>query len=100
MRPNKENKPNRGFKRAFRAGIFIIIILSFLISWASVSILRSINGDKKCEMKMVEIPDCPDTVFVERIKEIKIIDTVYRYIYPPKPKVEEFLSPKEDTISK
>lgn len=87
---------------AFRAGVFIIVILSLLISWISVSVLRSIDGNKKCEGKSEITGDLnyPDTVFIEKIKEVKVTDTVYKYIQPPKPKTEEQVSPKGDTLSK
>jgi hypothetical protein len=104
MRPSKEKKPNRGFKMAFRAGVFIIIILSLLISWISVSVLRSIEGNKKCEGKseVSESPYYQDTVFVERVKEVKITDTVYKYIPAPVvqtvTKSEDLISPKKDTF--
>jgi hypothetical protein len=44
MRHQQENKPNKGFKRAYRAGIIVVLILSLLISWISVSVIMSLGG--------------------------------------------------------
>ena len=41
-----------------------------------------------------------DTVFIEKIKEVKKTDTVYRYIQPPKARSEESHVQKRDTASK
>jgi peptidoglycan/LPS O-acetylase OafA/YrhL len=45
MRHQQENKPNKGFKRAYRAGIIVVLVLSLLISWISVTVINSL-GDK------------------------------------------------------
>lgn len=105
MRPSKETKPNRGFRGAFRAGIAIIIILSLAISWITVAILRSTDGSPKKveveeEAEEVILQDQRDTVFVEKVKEVKVTDTFYKYIPAPKPKVEEKVAPKRDTLPK
>ena len=108
MRHQQENKPNRGFKRAYRSGIIVVLFLSLLISWISVSVI-SLVGDKinkkdsTPEQFQEELVDKQDTVFVEKTKEIIIKDTVYKYVQPvtpPKPKAEEFVVPKRDTLSK
>ena len=108
MRHQQENKPNRGFKRAYRSGIIVVLFLSLLISWISVSVI-SLVGDKinkkdsTPEQFQEELVDKQDTVFVEKTKEIIIKDTVYRYVQPvtpPKPKTEESVAPKRDTHSK
>lgn len=106
MRQHKENKPNKGFKKAFRAGIILVLVLSLLISWISVSIINSMNnkiGHKdtaKVESQVEELHQ--DTVVLEKIKEVKVVDTVYKYIQPipPKPKKEESVAPKRDTLPK
>jgi len=108
MRHQQENKPNRGFKRAYRSGIIVVVFLSLLISWISVSVI-SLVGDKinkkdsTPEQFQEELVDKQDTVFVEKTKEIIIKDTVYKYVQPvtpPKPKTEESVAPKRDTLSK
>lgn len=102
MRPSKEIKPNKGFKGAFRAGVIIILIISLFVSWITVSILRSTEGRHKKEVTedTVEMEDQTDTVFVEKVKEIRVTDTFYKYIPAPKPKTEEHVAPKRDTLSK
>jgi len=108
MRHQQENKPNKGFKRAYRAGIIVVLVLSLLISWISVTVINSL-GDKinkknsTIEETQEELVDKQDTVFVERTKEIIVKDTVYRYVQPAvpaKPKPEEAVAPKRDTLSK
>ena len=108
MRHQQENKPNRGFKRAYRSGIIVVLFLSLLISWISVSVI-SLVGDKinkkdsTPEQFQEELVDKQDTVFVEKTKEIIIKDTVYKYVQPvtpPKPKTEESVAPKRDPLSK
>jgi hypothetical protein len=102
MRPSKENKPNKGFKGAFRAGMIIVIFLSLIISWITVIILRSLDNSKREEKvnEEIVIRDQKDTVFVEKVKEIKVTDTFYKYLPVPKPKIEERVAPKRDTVSK
>jgi hypothetical protein len=108
MRHQQENKPNKGFKRAYRAGIIVVLILSLLISWISVSVINSVGGkinkkDSTVEVTQEELIDKQDTIFVERIKEKVIKDTVYRYVQPVpmvKAKSEEQIAPKRDTLSK
>ena len=108
MRHQQENKPNKGFKRAYRAGIIVVLILSFLISWISVTVIDSLGGkisrkDSTAEETQEELVDKQDTVFVEKTKEIIVKDTVYRYVQPAvptKPKMEESVAPKKDTLSK
>jgi hypothetical protein len=108
MRHQQENKPNKGFKRAYRAGIIVVLILSLLISWISVSVINSVGGkinkkDSSVEVTQEELIDKQDTIFVERIKEKIIKDTVYRYVQPSVPaksKSEEPVAPKRDTLSK
>ena len=108
MRHQQENKPNKGFKRAYRAGIIVVLVLSLLISWISVTVINSL-GDKinkknsTIEETQEELVDKQDTVFVERTKEIIVKDTVYRYVQPAvpaKPKPEEAVAPKRDTLPK
>ena len=108
MRHQQENKPNKGFKRAYRSGIIVVVILSLIISWISVTVINSV-GDKinrkgsTSEETQEELVDKQDTVFVEKTKEIIIKDTVYKYVQPvtpPKPKTEESVAPKRDTLSK
>jgi hypothetical protein len=108
MRHQQENKPNKGFKRAYRAGIIVVLVLSLLISWISVTVINSL-GDKinkrdlTIEETQEELVDKQDTVFVERTKEVIVKDTVYRYVQPAtpaKPKIEESVAPKRDTLSK
>ena len=108
MRHQQENKPNRGFKRAYRSGIIVVVILSLLISWISVSVINLVGDkinkkDSTPEQFQEELVDKQDTVFVEKTKEIIIKDTVYKYVQPvtpPKPKTEESVAPKRDTLSK
>jgi len=106
MRPSKEVKKNRGFKTAFRVGIILILFLSLLISWIAVSVIREIDGGKgPAKVKEEEtMSSGPDTIYVERIKEKVIKDTVYKYIPPaaPKPKTIEdgTVAPKRDTLPK
>jgi hypothetical protein len=108
MRHQQENKPNKGFKRAYRAGIIVVLVLSLLISWISVTVITSV-GDKINKKNSTveeigeELVDKQDTVFVERTKEIIVKDTVYRYVQPAVPaksKSEESVAPKRDTLSK
>ena len=108
MRHQQENKPNRGFKRAYRSGIIVVVILSLLISWISVTVINLVGDkinkkDSTPEQFQEELVDKQDTVFVEKTKEIIIKDTVYRYVQPAtptKPKAEESVAPKRDTLSK
>jgi len=105
MRPSKEVKKNRGFKTAFRVGIILILFLSLLISWIAVSVIREIDGGKgPSKVKEEEVTiSSPDTIYVEKIKEKVIKDTVYKYIPPvvSKPKTQEdAVAPKRDTLSK
>jgi hypothetical protein len=108
MRHQQENKPNRGFKRAYRAGIIVVLLLSLFISWVSVTVINSVGDkinkkDSTPEQFQEELVDKQDTVFVEKTKEIIIKDTVYRYVQPAapaKPKTEESVAPKRDTLSK
>jgi len=108
MRHQQENKPNKGFKRAYRAGIIVVLVLSLLISWISVTVINSL-GDKinkknsTIEETQEELVDKQDTVFVERTKEVIVKDTIYRYVQPAalaKSKPEESVAPKRDTLSK
>ena len=108
MRHQQENKPNKGFKRAYRAGIIVVLILSLLISWISVTVINSV-GDKinkkgsTSEETQEELVDKQDTVFVEKTKEVIVKDTIYKYVHPAtpaKPKIEESVAPKRDTLSK
>ena len=108
MRHQQENKPNRGFKRAYRSGIIVVVILSLLISWISVTVINLVGDkinkkDSAPEQTQEELVDKQDTVFVEKTKEVIIKDTVYKYVQPvtpPKPKAEESVAPKRDTLSK
>lgn len=108
MRHQQENKPNKGFKRAYRAGIIVVLILSLLISWISVTVITSVGDkinkkDSTVEEIGEELVDKQDTVFVERTKEVIVKDTVYRYVHPAAPaksKPEESVAPKRDTLSK
>jgi hypothetical protein len=108
MRHQQENKPNKGFKRAYRAGVVVVLILSALISWISVAIISSVDGkiNKKShhiEETQEELIDKQDTVFVEKTKEVIVRDTIYRYVQPAVPaksKPEESVAPKRDTLSK
>ena len=108
MRHQQENKPNKGFKRAYRAGIIVVLVLSLLISWISVTVINSL-GDKinkknsTIEETQEELVDKQDTIFVERTKEVIVKDTVYRYVQPAVPaksKPEESVAPKRDTLPK
>ena len=108
MRHQQENKPNKGFKRAYRAGIIVVLVLSLLISWISVTVINSFGdkinkGDSTVEETQEELIDKQDTVFVEKTKEVIVKDTVYQYVQPAapaKPKMEESVAPKRDTLSK
>jgi hypothetical protein len=102
MRPNKEIKPNRGFKKAFRAGLIVIICLSALISWITLGILRSTGKNSKERERSEEIMSegTKDTIFIEKVKEIRVTDTLYKYLPPPKIQTVEHLSKNRDTISK
>ena len=108
MRHQQENKPNRGFKRAYRSGIIVVVILSLLISWISVTVINLVGDkinkkDSTPEQFQEELVDKQDTVFVEKTKEVIIKDTVYRYVQPAtptKPTAEESVAPKRDTLSK
>ena len=108
MRHQQENKPNRGFKRAYRAGIIVVLILSLAISWISVTIITSVGDkinkkDSTVEETGEELIDKQDTVFVEKTKEVIVKDTVYRYVQPAapaRPKMDDPVAPKRDTLSK
>ena len=108
MRHQQENKPNRGFKRAYRAGIIVVLLLSLFISWVSVTVINSVGSkinkkDSTVEETQEELVDKQDTIFVEKTKEIIVKDTVYKYVQPAtptKPKAEESVAPKRDTLSK
>ena len=107
MRHQQENKPNKGFKRAYRAGIIVVLFLSLLISWISVTVINSLGNkinrkDSSGEETQEELVNKQDTVFVEKFKEIIVKDTVYRYVQPAtpaKPKMDEPVTPKKDTLS-
>ena len=110
MRHQQENKPNRGFKRAYRSGIIVVVILSLLISWISVTIINSVG--RKINKKDPTVTegqstegwtDKQDTFYIEKTKEVIVRDTVYKYVQPAapaKPKMEESVAPKRDTLSK
>lgn len=106
MRPSKEVKKNRGFKTAFRVGIVLILFLSFIISWVTLSVIKSVEGRKGPDKVKEEetTSSAPDTIYVEKIREKVVKDTVYKYIPPaaPKPKTIEdgTVAPKRDTLSK
>lgn len=108
MRPSREIKKNRAFKNSLRGGIIIIIILSMLISWISVTVIRFMEDSKRTEGTEEDLLEesTSDTVFIERIREIKKTDTVYRYIKPEIPskpkggKTEDPVSPGVDTLSR
>lgn len=108
MRQQKETKPNKGFKKAFRAGIVVVIFLSIILTWISVTIINSVGRkinkkDTTEESSAPEWVDKQDTFFVEKIKEVRVRDTVYKYVQPAvqaKPKTEESVAPKRDTLSK
>ena len=104
MRPSKETKRNKGFKTAFRAGIVIVLILSLLISWIAVSVIRAVdrrvNPPQKTEQggNWVEVKD---TVIVEKVKQVFVRDTIYIRPTPaPKSKQEDPVAPKKDTASR
>ena len=86
----------------------MVLFLSLLISWISVSVINLVGDkinkkDSTPEQFQEELVDKQDTVFVEKTKEIIIKDTVYRYVQPAtpaKPKTEESVAPKRDTLSK
>ena len=86
----------------------MVLLLSALISWISVSVINSVGDkinkkDTPTEVTQEELIDEQDTVFVERIKEKIIKDTVYRYVQPVptvKAKSEEQVAPKRDTLTK
>ncbi len=107
MRHQQENKPNKGFKRAYRAGIIVVLFLSLLISWISVTVINSLGNkvnkkDSTSEQFQEELVDKQDTVFVEKFKEIIVKDTVYRYVQPTTPaktKMDEPVAPQKDTLS-
>jgi len=110
MRQQKEIKPNKGFKKAFRAGIVVVILLSIIISWISVTVINSVSRKINKRDKSVtedqspeEWTDKQDTFYIEKTKEVIVRDTVYRYVQPAapsKPKTEEPVAPKGDTLSK
>ena len=105
MRPSKEVKKNRGFKTAFRVGIILILFLSLLISWIAVSVIREIDGGKGPVKEKEEevMSSTRDTIYLERIKEKVIKDTVYKYISPVVSKSktpEDAVAPKRDTLPK
>jgi hypothetical protein len=110
MRPQKETKPNKGFKKAFRAGIVVVIFLSIIISWISVTIINSVSRKINKKDKSATEDQSPegwmdkqDTFYIEKTKEVIVRDTVYRYVQPAapaKPKTEEPVAPKGDTLSK
>jgi len=104
MRPSKETKRNKGFKAAFRAGIVIVLILSFLISWAAIAIIHTVEKRLDRSPKVEnseEWTEKKDTVVIEKIKEVRVRDTVYLRPTPaPKPKQEDQVAPKKDTASR
>lgn len=104
MRPSKESKRNKGFKTAFRAGIVIVLILSLLISWIAVSVIRAIEGGVNPPQKTEQGGnwiEVKDTVVVEKVKQVFVRDTIYVRPTPaPKPKQEDPLVPKKDTASR
>lgn len=110
MGNNREIKKNRGFRRAFIAGSLMIVLSSLFISWITVSIIRGL--EKKLPKEGIEesqkaqdgeaksFKEEKDTIYIEKIKEIRKIDTVYKYIHVQpvlKPKSED---PHKDTTSK
>lgn len=104
MRPSKESKRNKGFKTAFRAGIVIVLALSFLISWIAVSVIRAVerkvNPPQKTEQggNWIEVKD---TVIVEKVKQVFVRDTIYIRPTPVlKPKQDDQVIPKKDTASR
>ena len=86
----------------------MVLLLSLFISWISVTVINSVGSkinkkDSTVEETQEELVDKQDTVFVEKTKEIIIKDTVYKYVQPAtptKPKAEESVAPKRDTLSK
>ena len=86
----------------------MVLLLSLFISWISVTVITSVGSkinkkDSTVEETQEELVDKQDTVFVEKTKEVIIKDTVYRYVQPvtpSKPKAEESVAPKRDTLSK
>ena len=102
MRQTKEINPNRVFKGAFRAGLIIIICLSTLISWIALNIVRSFekNPKEKDKIEEISIEREKDTVFIEKIINTRTVDTVYRYLSPPKMQSGNPISQKEDTFPK
>ena len=97
---NRANKPNRGFRRSFRAGIIIILILSLLISWATVSIIHKCSKPKENKPGEQTEMKRQDTIYIEKIKEVKVRDTIYIRPTPPKSKTVETVVPPRDTASK
>lgn len=101
MRPSKETKRNKGFRTAFRAGIVIVLILSFLISWIAISVIRTVerkvNPAQKTGQDQIWTGK-KDTIIVE--KKVFVRDTIY--IRPVLPKIQN-TDPsisKKDTSSK
>ena len=86
----------------------MVLLLSLFISWVSVTVINSVGSkinkkDSTVEETQEELVDKQDTIFVEKTKEIIVKDTVYKYVQPvtpPKPKTEESVAPKRDTLSK
>ena len=86
----------------------MVLILSLAISWISVTVITSVGDkinkkDSTVEETGEELIDKQDTIFVEKTKEVIVKDTVYKYVQPvtpPKPKTEESVAPKRDTLSK
>jgi hypothetical protein len=107
MQQSKEVKRNRGFRRAYLGGGLIIVILSVLVSWISVSVIDFVSqrSGKKGTPKDVTPGEGEwkqDTVFIEKTREVTIRDTVYKYVQPyvpAKTKSESTDLPKSDTTS-
>ena len=86
----------------------MVLLLSLFISWVSVTVINSVGSkinkkDSTVDETQEELVDKQDTIFVEKTKEIIVKDTVYKYVQPvtpPKPKAEESVAPKRDTLSK
>ena len=86
----------------------MVLILSLFISWVSVTVINSVGDkinkkDSTVEETQEELVDKQDTVFVEKTKEVIVKDTIYKYVQPAtpaKPKPEESVAPKRDTLSK
>lgn len=94
---NERPRKNNGFKMAFRLGILIILILSFLISWIVISIMGRSQTGKNKEETVVQEVNSKDTVFIQLPpKEILKKDTIYIRI-PCKHKPEETGSHKGDS---